>query len=519
MATGSNAGRLSGRPVRRSNAEPCSQHSIAQPSTSPSASDTSAWEQRSLIAKTPSSARTTAMAVPSMTTRLAEFGGDLGEQAGQLESAHAPSSRPRSRSASSSGSMPEPLRDPLEHALAPLRAGDPREDVDEEAADDELPGDALGNAARLQVEQLLVVEATGRAGVAGTGDVAGLELQVGHGVRTRAVVEQQVAVHLVGVGAGRRPAHEHVADPDRVRARAREGALEHDVAGAVRLVVLDEDPVLEVLAALGEERTEQLGRAAGTGVRDRRDDAHDPPADRDDRPDEARVTADLRVPLPQVGPLGGTVHDGEHGELGAVADLGDDRAAHVDRRVVHEDDGGPRMAADAHVDVPVRQRRLAAQVDDDRARHRLVGGYAHGDHLPDACPGDGRRPVGGQPGGRLGVGSRDHGHMRTGRGRQRPGRRVRRHERRELVGGREPPLLLPAVGNGEVIDVRRRDARGMVDGRGCKNGHPTAPSIWSSMRRFSSRAYSIGSSRAMGSMKPRTIIAIASSSVRPRDMR
>ncbi len=35
----------------------------------------------------------------------------------------------------------------------------------------------------------------------------------------------------------------------------------------------------------------------------------------------------------------------------------------------------------------------------------LVGGDAHGDHLPDACPGDGRRPVGGQPGGRLGVGS------------------------------------------------------------------------------------------------------------------
>ena len=52
------------------------------------------------------------------------------------------------------------------------------------------------------------------------------------------------------------------------------------------------------------------------------------------------------------------------------------------------------------------------------------------------------------------------------------------------------------------------------------NGHqPTAPSIWSSMRRLSSRAYSIGSSRAIGSMKPRTIIAMASSSAMPRDMR
>ncbi len=52
-----------------------------------------------------------------------------------------------------------------------------------------------------------------------------------------------------------------------------------------------------------------------------------------------------------------------------------------------------------------------------------------------------------------------------------------------------------------------------------RSGQPTAPSICSSIRRFSSRAYSIGSSRAIGSMKPRTIIAIASSSLIPRDIR
>ncbi len=38
------------------------------------------------------------------------------------------------------------------------------------------------------------------------------------------------------------------------------------------------------------------------------------------------------------------------------------------------------------------------------------------------------------------------------------------------------------------------------------------------MSLLSSSAYSIGSSRAMGSMKPRTIMAIASSSGMPRDM-
>ena len=48
---------------------------------------------------------------------------------------------------------------------------------------------------------------------------------------------------------------------------------------------------------------------------------------------------------------------------------------------------------------------------------------------------------------------------------------------------------------------------------------PTAPSICSSMRRLSSSAYSIGSSLAIGSTKPRTTMAIASSSVSPRLIR
>jgi hypothetical protein len=42
-------------------------------------------------------------------------------------------------------------------------------------------------------------------------------------------------------------------------------------------------------------------------------------------------------------------------------------------------------------------------------------------------------------------------------------------------------------------------------------------SSWMSL--FSSTAYSIGSSFVTGSMKPFTIIAAASSSVRPRDWR
>jgi len=49
-----------------------------------------------------------------------------------------------------------------------------------------------------------------------------------------------------------------------------------------------------------------------------------------------------------------------------------------------------------------------------------------------------------------------------------------------------------------------------------KSNYPTLPSIWSSMRRLHSTAYSIGRVRVTGSMKPLTIIPIACSSVRPR---
>lgn len=49
--------------------------------------------------------------------------------------------------------------------------------------------------------------------------------------------------------------------------------------------------------------------------------------------------------------------------------------------------------------------------------------------------------------------------------------------------------------------------------------YPTLPSISSSIRRFISTAYSRGSKRTIGSMKPFTIIALASSSGIPRLMR
>ena len=78
-----------------------------------------------------------------------------------------------------------------------------------------------------------------------------------------------------------------------------------------------------------------------------------------------------------------------------------------------------------------------------------------------------------------------------------------------VVGDVERPVRVQ-VG----VDVLHLEGPGQSLSR-----HPTAPSICSSIRRFSSRAYSIGSSLAIGSTKPRTIIAIASSSAMPRDIR
>ena len=100
----------------------------------------------------------------------------------------------------------------------------------------------------------------------------------------------------------------------------------------------------------------------------------------------------------------------------------------------------------------------------------------------------------------------------------------------------EPPVLLAAARDLERVDVVGREPLPRRGGRdlalallgalqlGSQTGnfnarHPTAPSICSSISRFSSSAYSMGSSRAMGSTNPRTTIAMASSSVSPRLIR
>ena len=85
----------------------------------------------------------------------------------------------------------------LAHVLN-RNAGD---DLGEESVDDELAGDSLWDATAHQVEQLFVIEPADRSGVAGTDNAAGFDLQVRHGICTRTLGKDEVAVSLIRVSA------------------------------------------------------------------------------------------------------------------------------------------------------------------------------------------------------------------------------------------------------------------------------------------------------------------------------
>src|SRR5690606_22302426 len=187
----------------------------------------------------------------------------------------------------------------------------------------------------------------------------------------------------------------------------------------------------------------------------------------------------------------------------------------------------------------------AVEADGRRCRGHRTAGHGHDGRLGERGPGGGRRAVPGAPGAAEAlVLAADRGDPDLGRGLDLDLRADAAEALGEQGGDTAkrgaPPLALAPVCDGEVRQVEGRPPVGtarlrddgtvgvgavrgraaVVGAQGGGGGHqPTDPSIWSSMRRLSSRAYSMGSSRAMGSTNPRTIMAMASVSSMPRDMR
>ena len=285
--------------------------------------------------------------------------------------------------------------------------------------------------------------------------------------------------------------------------------------------------------------------AAGARVADVGVDADDLATERDGQVLVGGVAADERVVLREVDRVVVPLLEGDDGEVRALArDDGDELRVLPGARVL-EQDGRPRVAPGTDDEVALRRRAGALENDPDRLGQLGLDGDVEEQRALRGAGEGGGAVLRGQDAERAGVVAGDlrEGHALRELGAPLQGVTGRRlEESRELLHRGEAPLLLAPLGHGEGGGVERggplragpvrhegrggvrvrcgaRPGRGGRRAVGQKAHQPTAPSIWSSMRRLSSSAYSMGSSRAMGSMKPRTIMAIASSSAMPRDMR
>ena len=358
--------------------------------------------------------------------------------------------------------------------------------------------------------------------MSGSLDLPRLQLEIGDGVGTRAVGEDEIAIDLVGIDAHGLGTHEDIADPHGVRVLALECALVEHRARAMGSVVVDEDTMLEVLAGIGEVEPEQLSLPT------RRTIGHQG-AQSDEVATQGHVCHEQACIAAEMRRMRADVHG-----IAIPGLVGDDRClgsvAHADLDVAREHRGTAMLDHD-------RALAEGCELDDEVARCgcALAGHHdtspAHGlsserEHHGPRRAGQrlGSHDVGGDEGGAHprvigGHGLREEtlgldGDVHAAREVQSPGMQPLKSVER-----RETPLLLAPRRDGMIRDGARAYGRRVVARRDGDGHQPTAPSIWSSISRFNSSAYSIGSSRAMGSTNPRTIMAMASSSVIPRDMR
>ena len=141
-----------------------------------------------------------------------------------------------------------------------LLEGDPLEDLAEEALDDHPLGGRRGDAARLQVKEALRVDRAD-GGAVGAADVVVVDLEHRDRGRLGVVGEHQVAVGLVGVGAGGALLDPDQSGVDRPRG-VLQRAFEEQVGGGVADLVVLQGVEVEELLAGGEVDALQLGRGA-----------------------------------------------------------------------------------------------------------------------------------------------------------------------------------------------------------------------------------------------------------------
>ena len=212
----------------------------------------------------------------------------------------------------------------------------------------------------------------------------------------------------------------------------------------------------------------------------------------------------------------------QHRQVGLVRDVSDDHAIDIRRHVMSQHDGRLGECAGLDLNPSVISTLRCGEVDN----HNLAClelrryGNVHDAGSPRASPSRGQvycLPTGRSLDLTRAIGRADCDERRGLSSDARPV--LLSEEVRDLLDWSEAPFLLATVGDLVQIRIVGDDPRREIGGRSRGRAQPTAPSICNSIRRFNSRAYSIGNSRAMGSTKPRTIIAMASSSSSPRDIR
>lgn len=128
----------------------------------------------------------------------------------------------------------------------------------------------------------------------------------------------------------------------------------------MRSLVVDEEPVFQVLSGVGEVDTVGVDGAAGRGIRDVRGHPHDLPAEGHHDVAHRGVPTDDDVVLGQVEGVLGPFLEGDEGELGAVADEHRDQLRQPRRALVLEDDDRLGVPADGeHQVAPDRSSRSA----------------------------------------------------------------------------------------------------------------------------------------------------------------